>query len=259
MVSPRAAARWLFRIWFWSPRFPEPAREARYRQSARAESLAYDPGPISVYLWGEGPGVLLIHGWSGRGAQLGAFIEPLVRKGYRVIAFDAPGHGRSPGHGTDAFMVTDIVTRLEQAYGPFHGIIGHSFGALCTVMSLARGVVARKAVTLSSPTQLPWLLEGFFKYMRLTPRTIAAFRRLAERQYGTDVWQQTSADFLAPNLAVPCLIVHDRDDRDVACRQSELLATAWPGSELLITQGLGHRRILRDEKVIAAVCDFITT
>ncbi len=257
-VAPGLAVAWLYRLWFFAPRFPEPAREARYRQSARQELLEHDPGPVSVSVWGEGPAVLLIHGWSGRGMQLGAMVAPLVDRGYRVITFDAPGHGRSPGRGTNAFMVRDIVLRLAQRYGAFHCIVGHSFGALCTVMALARGVPATRVVTIGSPTQLPWLLDRFFRYLRVPDAVVTGFQRRAEREFGADVWQQASADHLAQQLSVPALIIHDRDDREVACHQSEILARAWSGSRLLITEGLGHRRILRDPGVITAISDFVT-
>ena len=44
---------------------------------------------MKAWSWGSGPTVLLVHGWNGRGTQLGAFIEPLVARGYQVVAFDA--------------------------------------------------------------------------------------------------------------------------------------------------------------------------
>ncbi len=41
---------------------------------------------IAVWDWGEGPTVLLVHGWNGCAAQMSRFIEPLVRAGYYVVA-----------------------------------------------------------------------------------------------------------------------------------------------------------------------------
>jgi hypothetical protein len=35
------------------------------------------------------------------------------------------------------------------------------------------------------------------------------------------------------------------------------IAAAWPGAELVTTEGLGHRRILRDPAVVARVTDFL--
>src|SRR5882724_4574089 len=67
--------------------------------SAGAERLLVDGsrGALSVLRWGKGPLVVLVHGWNGRASQLGAFVEPLVRAGLQVVAFDAPGPGASAG------------------------------------------------------------------------------------------------------------------------------------------------------------------
>ena len=35
------------------------------------------------------------------------------------------------------------------------------------------------------------------------------------------------------------------------------VAAAWPGARLIETSGLGHRRLLRDEAVVAQVSSFI--
>jgi len=55
------------------------------------------------------------------------------------------------------------------------------------------------------------------------------------------------------------LIVHDRGDREIPWRDGAALATAWPGAELKLTDGLGHRRILSDPDVIAAALAFVQT
>jgi pimeloyl-ACP methyl ester carboxylesterase len=58
------------------------------------------------------------------------------------------------------------------------------------------------------------------------------------------------------DLGIPALIIHDRDDADVPCADGQAVAQA-ANAELLITQGLGHRRILRDKEVITRTIDFI--
>ena len=52
------------------------------------------------------------------------------------------------------------------------------------------------------------------------------------------------------------LVIHDRDDREVPFTHGERLAAAWCNAALHATTGLGHRRILRDEAVIAEVVAF---
>ena len=49
-----------------------------------------------------------------------------------------------------------------------------------------------------------------------------------------------------PELTAPVLVVHDRGDAEIPWQHGAAIARAWRGAEMLITEGLGHRRILRD-------------
>src|SRR5205085_10246750 len=100
-VGPAWAARL-----FTSPRrHPRPAREAAVLATARAVTLdvvtratGRDRAQrLAAWRWGTGPTILLVHGWEGRGAQLGALVEPLVDAGFSVLTFDGPAHGDSSG------------------------------------------------------------------------------------------------------------------------------------------------------------------
>ena len=62
---------------------------------------------------------------------------------------------------------------------------------------------------------------------------------------------------LAPALTQPLLVVHDRGDAEIPWQHGTALARAWPGAELLMTEGLGHRRVLRDPDVVAASVAFV--
>ena len=52
-------------------------------------------------------------------------------------------------------------------------------------------------------------------------------------------------------------IYHDVADKEVAYSQAVELAKHWQNGELRTTNGLGHRRILRDETFIREIIDFI--
>jgi len=84
------------------------------------------------------------------------------------------------------------------------------------------------------------------------------FIRKFEADFGADLWQRFSPEQLVRQFAVPGLVIHDEDDRDVPWQQGDALANAWPGAQFVRTAGLGHRRILRDPDVLARVTAFIT-
>ena len=91
----------------------------------------------------------------------------------------------------------------------------------------------------------------------LLPRTQQRLESLLERRIGQRL-EDLHALKLAGSMRQPLLVVHDERDRAVPFECGASLAAAWPGAELYATQGLGHSRILRDERVISAVTGFIS-
>lgn len=256
-VAPRLSGRWVYRLWFSTHHFVEPKREIAWRTAAEQFTLPHEDGPLALYSWGKGPTVLLIHGWNGRGTQLGAFAKPLVDAGYRAVAFDAPAHGRTPGRRTNIFRIIDAVNTIEEHVGPLKGIVAHSFGAMVAARALRSGICAERVVVLCPAAQLRFLVDSFCDALQLPEATRKVFIRLFEKNFGKDIWEQISADSNARSLSVPALIIHDENDTEVPWQQGERLAQAWPGARFMLTRKLGHRRILRDRHCIEATVDFI--
>ena len=59
-------------------------------------------------------------------------------------------------------------------------------------------------------------------------------------------------------LTAKALVIHDQNDKDVRIESGLSVARSWPDARFKRTFGLGHRKILRDEHVIAATVDFLT-
>ena len=219
--------------------------------------IEHDGLPVTVYEWGKGPVVLLVHGWSGRGLQLGAIAMALAQCGYQAVAVDLPAHGNTPGSHTNAFAMAAAIRSVMQHYGMLHGIVSHSFGAFPVTMLLRSGVPAARVVCISPPDNVQYLLDLFVRSLRIPPVVVKRLYRRIERVFGDRVWDEISADKNVVGLSVPALIIHDENDTDVAYQRGEALARAWPGASLHRTRGLGHRRILRDEAAIEQLCRFI--
>jgi pimeloyl-ACP methyl ester carboxylesterase len=257
LVSTELAGRWANRLWFRTQRFPEPAREKEWLASAERLTLSHRDRPLAVYRWGAGPTILLVHGWHGRGTQLGAFVAPLVAAGFHVVAFDAPAHGRTPGRATNLLEVSEALSQVAAAFPPLHGVIAHSFGAASTLVAISRGLAPRRVVTLSAPASIEFLMDSFAAQLELPGAVMDVHRRLMEQQFGADVWRRFSPTEIARGLDIPALLVHDQEDRDVPWQEGATLARAWPNATSVQTQGLGHRRILRDPDVVARVVAFM--
>ncbi len=205
---------------------------------------------VAAWRWGVGPTVLLVHGWEGRGSQLGALVEPLVAAGLSVVTFDAPAHGDSAGSRLYLTDHADAIVAVSDAIGPLHAIVAHSFGCAATLLAHARGGVdAARNVMISPNVLIRDSMASFAKFVGLDD----AERTLLEHQIvtasGVSV-ESLAVERLAANREASLLTIHDRDDKEVPYHHAERLTEAWPNARLLPTEGLGHRRILRDRTVI---------
>src|SRR5262245_52160518 len=91
-LAPALAARLAERLFLTPPRRARrSAAEIDLLARARARPVRVGGRRIETWRWGAGPDVLLVHGWGGRGAQLSAFVAPLVARGFFVVRFDGPG------------------------------------------------------------------------------------------------------------------------------------------------------------------------
>ena len=261
-LFPARFGRIAYNMWFTTTRFKTPERENSVIASANTHDLDVHGLPVHCYSWGDDqpdrPLVLFIHGWSGRGSQAHAFVEPLVAAGFRVISFDAPSHGNTPGTQTSGYQVVDTLLRLQQEHGVFDGVITHSFGGMILAASSRFGFTTKKAVCICPPEGLDRLLDNFADALTL-PDTVkqAMLSRLRE-SYGTVLKDVIDTVANASRLEYPALIIHDRDDPEIPWQGSERLHDAWPGSSLMLTDGLKHHRILRDEAVVRAAVDYLT-
>jgi len=257
-VFPDMMGRWAYRLWFRTRRFPVAAAGKRAVARAVRETLLVDDIPIAVYKWGEGPVVLFVHGWSGRGSQVAAFIEPLNRAGYQVIAVDAPGHGESPGDRTNILECVAVLQALNETCGPLYAAITHSFGAMVLAYAMKQGMQVERVVCISAPANSEFLLDAFAKTLTLHKSVVDVMWRLLGQRYGGDFLALSSTVNNVKELSVPALIIHDEDDIGVPWQQGRMIADAWPGAQFLKTRGLGHGRILRDAETVRAAVDFIS-
>lgn len=257
-LFPHWMAQRAYRLWFSVQHFPPPPRELAVISSARHEQRLLRGHEIAVYHWGvTGPTVLLAHGWNGRGSQLGSFVQPLLDAGYRVLSFDAPAHGQSPGRQTTIFEIATVMQALTEQCGPIHAIIAHSFAVPCTLLALQQGMALEKVVGISPPASLEGLIDKFSTALHIPPIVDTHLRKRILQRFGKRTWTCLSPLHIAEHITTPALIIHDKDDIDVSWEEGQKIAAHWPGTQFILTNGLGHRRILRANKVIQQAVAFI--
>lgn len=253
-VSPARAARtasWLF--FRAPPRRPLTAAQQACLEAGRPEQVASRSGPVAVWRFGSGPRVVLQHGWGGWGAQLHAFVRPLVEAGNEVVVLDAPGHGRSPGSHSSFPAMADALEAVADGE-TLALLVAHSLGCCGAVLALDRGLSTRAFVGIAGPAHpLRWFDDWMGAVVDET--TIGREKARLERLNG---WSLDGLDTatLARRRTEPMLWIHDTADREVAFAGGEEVVASWPGARLHATTGLGHRRILEHPEIVAKVLAF---
>lgn len=252
--TPRIAsgiAELLFRT---PPRCRRLPREERVLEEGTFSRTPFDSRSLPTWTWGRGPAVLLVHGWGGHAGRLASFVGPLVRAGYRVVAFDAPGHGSAPGRHSGLPEFVDAIRAVTRSHGPFEALVGHSLGATAGALAARDGLRVPRLVLLAPPADPEKYWGRFARYFRMPPRTRDAMTARLERRYRTS-WAQLRVAGGACRAQV--IVFQDRRDRTVPLADGLEIVRSWANARLVRTRGLGHHRILRDPTVIARTVSFV--
>ena len=255
-LAPALAARLAERLFLTPSRPRRPSAEIDLLATARARPMRVGARRIETWTWGAGPSVLLVHGWGGRGTQLGAFVAPLVAHGFSVVTFDAPGHGASDAGVVTIPEMTAAIREVAASRGRLAGLIAHSVGAVTAARALYEGLEVGAAVFVGPAADLVSAVIRFTQTLGFSRAVRERMQQGIEARVGRP-WSSFDVPALAPALATPLLVIHDRGDAEVPWQHGTAISRAWRGAELLMTDGLGHRRILGDPDVVAAAVAFV--
>lgn len=222
--------------------------------------------------------LLLLHGAGGTHQHWGLHLRSLGASG-RVLAFDLPGHGRSPGPGRSSVADYSAVVLAAVAAHSLErvALAGHSMGgavALWAALTAPQQVAALALV--SSGGRLP-VLPALFEHLEHGEPEAAA-RLIAERAYGRlapaalreageKAFLQTDPRVLYGDLracagynamarlgevACPTLVLCGDDDQVTPLKFSRSLAAGIRGARLVVLPGAGHMALLEQPEAAGA-------
>jgi len=232
---------------------------------ARPFDVRLDDLRLSAWAFGEGPTVLLSHGWESQASHWGAWIGALVQEGFRVVVWDQPAHGRSEGTTTNGYEMSRAIGAVARGEGRIHALIGHSVGgtaALAAVTGAADGgpLQVDRLVLVAPVSAVEYPIRHVESVAGLSARACAAFRAEIERTFGRPIVATDVERWVEGMPSLPgALLFHDPRDKEVPIASSERVVQSWRGrAELREVSGLGHRRILRDGAIISAALAFMS-
>ncbi|MFZ6645133.1 alpha/beta hydrolase [Undibacterium sp. TJN25] len=233
--------------------------EQQLLDQGQRSSIAHEGGHLFAWKWGDDQSaagrVLLAHGWESRASHWGAFIPALLAAGFQVCAFDMPAHGESFGKQADVVSFGRATVSAAAHFGPLLATIGHSAGSPATLYAFAHGVQVDRSVHISGPSSLVRML-GMLENGMLPAELRQEFRDRFETYLGQPATAMDTSS-LQHGLRHPALLLHDSEDAEVPYAEAVALQQAWPQATLEAVQGLGHRRILKDQAVIERVISFL--
>ena len=260
-ISTKLTVQFAARL-FTSPiKHKIPKRELEMDRLSRKEVLAIPliEKKINVYHSGSSAKkILLVHGWSGRGTQLVKFAEAFQKLGYQIVSFDAPAHGKSPGNTTIMPEFIASIFEIEKHFGPFEAAVGHSLGGMSLLNAVKEGFKIKRLTIIGSGDIVKDIIDDFVKKLQLDSK-ISDLLRIHFEKKSNRTMDSYSSFHAAAEISIPVLVIHDADDDEVPVSCAHHIHQYLKNGELMITQNLGHRKILGDAQVIQKTIQFTTS
>lgn len=259
-VSKKKAAEKAFEL-FCTPQRRNRKQPPKIFEQAEKLQCKVDGISVKGWRWNHPATrkVLIIHGFESSAVNFDRYVRPLIKKGYEVLAFDAPAHGRSGGKQITAPLYKKTIVEINKRYGPVQSFMAHSFGGLA--ISLALEEISHngeyRLVLIAPATETSTAIETFFNFLQLDPAIRTEFDKVIIKKGGvTPSWY--SIRRAMKHIKAKVLWIHDEEDDTTPLSDAlKVKAENHPNIEFVITKGLGHSRIYRENKVTKAITEFL--
>ena len=186
----------------------------------------------------------------GRASQFYKLINELVSNNNHVVSFDGPAHGASSGRQTNLYEFSDAINIIAEKYGKIELAIGHSFGGITILNAIEKGLGIDNVVFVATPSLSGDIIKQFEEKINGTPATGENFRKEIFSRHGIDFDSMAASEVIQKISINSLLLVHDENDRDVPITHARVMQERYPAAKTFYTDGLGHTRILRNDKVL---------
>ncbi len=263
-LAPATAGRMAFDLFCTPyPKYKKRKAPAIFNHARNLTVVMKDKTKIKGFEWQSnspnGQTVLIAHGYASFAYKFEHYITPLLKMGYRVLAFDAPGHGQSEGKHINVVVYQEAIEQIMQQCGPVNHFIGHSLGAL-TLSMIAEQIDRpneRKFVLIAPATKTTTTFDNFFKMMHFNQVTKDAFINQVLSLTSHKV-EYFASDRALANYKGPLLWVHDQEDLVCPYKDLEEFQKNAPNNvEFLITNGLGHNKVYKTAEVMDQIMAFL--
>jgi len=216
---------------------------------------------VEIHGTADRPAVILLHHGLGSTRAWKRQIPALVRAGYRAIAYDRWGYGKSEGRTAlsaptfvedqqDLLALMDLLELAQAA------LIGHSDGGtIALYFAAAHPDRVACLVTLAAHVYVEAKMETGIWGVRYTYEKDAEFRKRLRRVHGEkyerlffnwfEAWARSEHRAwdmrpLLSSISCPALVIQGEDDEHATPQHAYDLAAALPKAETWIIPAVGH-------------------
>jgi predicted alpha/beta hydrolase family esterase len=259
MVSKKKAAETAFELFCTPMRRSKKLWPSLFKKAEETdvEVAGYT---IHAYRWRRDNALkaLIVHGFESSSANFEKYISGFIAKGYEVVAFDAPAHGRSTGKTINLPAYVAVIEKISEMYGPFSAFLAHSYGGIAVTHYLekVRHETNTRIVLIAPATETTTTIDSFFKYLHLGKDVRKEFDKVIYDRGG--YWPDHYSIRRAVNTVYGKILwFHDEDDQLTPLSDAlKVKGDEHPNIEFRITKGFGHSRIYRDAGVLKQALDF---
>ncbi|MEW7291080.1 alpha/beta hydrolase [Aquimarina sp. 2304DJ70-9] len=227
-----------------------------FLEDAEDEIILVEDLEIQTYRWSSlGETILLIHGWESNAHRWKRLIQKLHKKGYNVIAFDAPAHGNSSGKILNVPLYTKCLQKIVELYRPNH-LLGHSVGGMTTIFHQYTypSPEIEKLIVLAPPGELARIMKGYQEILKLSPKFMKALDQYFKNKHSF-YFKEFSAPQFVKNLTHKGLLIHDKNDDVAPYAEAEAISKNWNGVHFIATEDYGHSLFF--DEVDTMIIDFL--
>jgi pimeloyl-ACP methyl ester carboxylesterase len=262
LFSPTRAAVKAYQLFITPPPLINPI-EAPSLPGAKPFQLKTDDMMAQGYRWTPPTGgkqkVLLVHGYRSQALKFEHMVPPLLEKGFTVLAFDGPAHGKTTGKHIQPFNYMNMILAIEAVEGPIYAFVGHSLGGLALALTMERIAERseRKLILIAPATETHRSFSNFFSIIPVNQKVQQRFQEYVERLSGNSI-SFLSIVRILQNITMPVLWIHDKGDTVCPLEDAQpLIDKQLPYIEFYLTENLGHNKIYRNPEVVSRIAEFI--
>lgn len=231
-------------------------KQAEFLGTSFKEEFYLDGVSIMTYRWlGNKGTILLAHGWESNAARWKKVIQQFNKLGYKIIALDAPAHGRSGGKEFNALLYSEFIAVVAKRFNP-QIIIGHSVGGMSAVFFQHKYKLEslEKLILLGAPSEFKDVFERYTNMLGYNQRIIKRLDGIIVERFGRPSTSFSTSN-LMKEIKLKSLIIHDKHDHIIPFNDALKIHERAINAKLISTQGMGHS--LKNQEVTTYIEEFI--